>query len=169
MPVSTILVLGLGNELLTDDAVGIRVAERLQGQFQGGVEVRTTSLFGLSLLDELAGREKVLLVDSYLPDDLAPAEIREFDLDSVGNVRAPCPHFVGLAEIREITHALGLGFPREVYVLAIPVSDPLTFSTEMSPEVAARVDEAAERVRGIVQSWLSPDEPSSPSQTVRPL
>jgi hydrogenase maturation protease len=149
--------------------VGIRVAEKLQGEFRAGVEVRTTPLFGLSLLDELAGREKVLLVDSYLPDDPLTAEIREFDLDSVGNVRAPCPHFVGLAEIRELMRSLGFGFPREVCVLAIPVSDPLTFSTEMSPEVVARVEEAAGRARGIVQCWLSSDEKSSPSQTVRSL
>jgi Ni,Fe-hydrogenase maturation factor len=50
--------------------------------------------------------------------------------------------------------ALDMGFPREVSVLAIPVSDPLTFSSEMSPEVEARVDSAAERARSIVEAWI---------------
>ena len=53
VPTAPVLILGLGNELLKDDAVGIRVAERLQGTFPAGVEVRATSLFGLALLDEL--------------------------------------------------------------------------------------------------------------------
>ena len=152
--ISPILVLGLGNDLLKDDAVGIRVAERLQGVFQEEVEVRSTSLFGLSLLDELIGREKVLLIDSYLPEEFVGSEIQERNLDEVGEATAPCPHFVGLGEIREVMRALGLGFPHEVRILAIPVSDPLTFSTEMTPAVAALVDEAASRAREIVGRWI---------------
>jgi hydrogenase maturation protease len=158
-----VLILGLGNELLKDDAVGIRVAERLQGSLPQAVEVRATSLFGLSLLDDLVGREKVLLIDSYLPKDPANAEIREFGLDSLSNAQAPSPHFVGLAEIREVMRSLDLGFPREVRVLAIPVTDPLTFSYEMSPEVEARMDEAAQRARKIVQAWLPESVPTSNS------
>ena len=149
-----ILVLGLGNELLKDDAVGIRVAERLHGAFPGEVEVRSTSLFGLALLDELVGREKVLLIDSYIPEEFAGSEIQERNLDSIGEACSPSPHFVGLGEVRAVMQRLGLGFPREVRILAIPVCDPVTFSTEMTPAVAALVDEAAARARRIVQAWL---------------
>ncbi|HET7840314.1 MAG TPA: hydrogenase maturation protease [Terriglobia bacterium] len=152
--VAPILVLGLGNEILKDDAIGIRVAEKLEGCFPDGVEIRATSLFGLSLLDELIGREKVLIVDSYLPEDSATAEFREITLDSLGRASAPCPHFVGLAEIREVMRSLDLDFPRTVHVLGIPVTDPLTFSNEMSAEVAARLDEAVQRSRAVVERWL---------------
>ncbi len=151
---AAILVLGLGNEILKDDAIGIRVAEKLAGCFPDKVEVRATSLFGLSLLDELIGRERVLIVDSYVPDDPAAAGFREITLDSLGRASAPCPHFVGLAEIREVMRSLDLGFPRAVHILGLPVTDPLTFSNEMSAEVAARLDEAVERARAIVQKWL---------------
>ena len=153
--VPPVLILGLGNELLRDDAVGIRVAERLQGTFPPGVEVRSTSLFGLALLDELIGREKVLLIDSYVPEEFAGAEIQERNLDEVGEARAVCPHFVGLGEVREVMRKLALGFPREVRILAIPVSDPITFSTEMTPALAARLPEAATRARRIVEAWLA--------------
>ena len=53
---SPMLVIGLGNEMLKDDAVGIRVAEELRGRLPADVEVRSTSCFGLSLLDELIDR-----------------------------------------------------------------------------------------------------------------
>jgi hydrogenase maturation protease len=152
--VPPILVLGLGNELLKDDAVGIRVAERLQGTFPPEVEVRATSLFGLALLDELFGRDKVLLIDSYIPEEFIGSEIQERNLDGVGEAQSTSPHFVGLGEVREVMRELGLGFPREVRILAIPVSDPITFSTEMTPAVAAHVAEAATRARQIVEMWL---------------
>jgi len=148
-----LLVLGLGNEMLKDDAVGIRVAERLQGALPENVEVRSTSSFGLSLLDELIDREKVLVIDSYVPEEFVGSEIQECNLDEVGEAVSTSPHFVGLGEIREVMRNLGLGFPHEVHILAIPVSDPTTFSYEMTPAVAARVDEAAARARQIVQSW----------------
>ena len=148
-----ILVLGLGNEMLKDDAVGIRVAEKLQQTFPEEVEVRWTSEFGLALLDELMGRDRVLLIDSYIAQG-AP-EFREYDLDGVGQVNAPCLHFVGIGEIRETMRALELGFPREVRILAIPVEDPTTFSSEMSPQVATRVPGAAEHASRIVRTWLA--------------
>ncbi len=157
-PPGNILVLGLGNELLKDDAVGIRVAETLRESLPSEIDVRSTSLFGLSLLDELIGRDKVLLIDSYLPVDCLGADILELNVDSFGGTQASCPHFVGLAEIREVMRSLDLGFPSEVRILAIPVSDPLTFSTELSSEVAARVGEAAERARRILHTWFAPAE-----------
>ena len=152
-----ILVLGLGNELLKDDAVGIRVAEQLRHVFPQDVEVRWTSEFGLALLDELIGRERVLLIDSYVPQD--KPEFREYNLDSVGQVGAPCPHFVGIGEIRETMRTLEIGFPRDVRILAIPVDDPTTFASQMTPQVAARVPEAAERARRIIQRWLIESKP----------
>lgn len=148
------LVLGLGNEMLRDDAVGIRVAERLQGTFTDKVEVRSTSSFGLSLLDELIDREKVLVIDSYVPEEFVGSEIQECNLDAVGEAGSTSPHFVGLGEVREIMRKLGLRFPHEVHILAIPVSDPITFSYEMSPAVTALVDEAAARAHRIVEAWL---------------
>ena len=115
--------------------------------------MRATSLFGLSLLDELIGRERVLIIDSFLPDDPTTADFREITLDSLGQASAPCPHFVGLAEIREVMRSLDLGFPRTVHILGIPVTDPLTFSNEMSAEVAARLDQAVARARQIINRW----------------
>ena len=148
------LVLGLGNDMLKDDAVGIRVAQKLEGIFPPEVEVRSTSSFGLALLDELIGREKVLVIDSYVPEEFVGSEIQECNLDAVGEAETVSPHFVGLGEIREIMRKLGLTFPREVRILAIPVSDPTTFSYEMTPAVAARVNEAAARAARIVEAWL---------------
>jgi hydrogenase maturation protease len=148
------LVLGLGNDMLKDDAVGIRVADKLRGSFPPEVEVHSTSCFGLSLLDELIDREKALVIDSYVPEKFVGSEIQECNLDEVGDSQSTSPHFVGLGEIREIMRKLGLGFPSKVHILAIPVSDPITFSYEMSPAVTALVDEAAARARRIVDAWL---------------
>lgn len=150
-----ILILGLGNDLLKDDAAGIRVVEKLKGIFPGSVEVRATSRFGLSLMDELLGREKVLLIDSYLPENFPGASIQEWTLDDAGVADAVAPHFAGLAEVCEAMRQVGCDFPSEVRILAVPVLDPITFSEAMNPQVAALIPEAAVRAARIVTEWLS--------------
>ncbi len=150
-----ILVLGLGNDLLKDDAVGIRVAERLAGVFPNEVEVQSTAIFGLALLDSLVDRDKVLLIDSYVPESFDLSRTLEIRLNTIVETRAPCPHFVGLGEILEIMRALEIGFPREVRILAIPVLDPITFSSEMSPRVQAHLGSAVQRARRIVWGWIA--------------
>ncbi|MGA2077399.1 MAG: hydrogenase maturation protease [Terriglobia bacterium] len=154
-PPPPILVLGLGNELLKDDAVGIRVAERLAAVFPDEVEVRSTALFGLALIDELVGRDKVLLIDSYVPENFGLSKIREIRLSAMVEAGAPSPHFVGLGEVIEIMRALEIGFPRQVRILAIPVLDPVTFSSEMSFEVQAHVGKAVQRASRIVWGWIA--------------
>jgi hypothetical protein len=94
------------------------------------------------------------VIDSYVPEEFVGSEIQERNLDSVGEACGVSPHFVGLGEVREVMRKLGLGFPHEVRILAIPVSDPTTFSTQMTPAVAALVDEAAAHARTIVEAWL---------------
>ena len=86
------------------------------------------------------------MIDNYLPERFVGSEIQERNLDAVGEVQSTSPHFVGLGEIREVMRKLGLGFPSEVRILAIPVSYPTTFSYEMTPAVA--------RARRIVEVWL---------------
>jgi hydrogenase maturation protease len=154
-PPPPILVLGLGNDLLKDDAVGIRVAERLAAVFPDEVEVQSTAVFGLALLDSFVDRDKVLLIDSYVPENFGLSTIREISVSAMVEAGAPSPHFVGLGEIIEIMRTLEIGFPRQVRILAIPVLDPVTFSSEMSFEVQAQVGKAVQRASRIVLGWIA--------------
>ena len=49
------LVLGLGNELLSDDGVGILAVRRLKETYKGQADIVETSLHGLALLDLFIG------------------------------------------------------------------------------------------------------------------
>jgi len=166
-PPAPILVLGLGNDLLKDDAVGIRVAERLAGVFPNQVEVQSTALFGLALLDALVDRDKVLLIDSYVPENFGLSKTREIRLSAMVEAGAPCPHFVGLGQILEIMRALEIGFPREVRVLAIPVLDPITFSTEMYSQVQAHLGSAVQSASRIVWEWIAEAQKGNGRDTQR--
>ena len=64
---SHILVLGLGNTILTDDGVGIYVAREIKKKLTyGDVTIQEASLGGLELLDVMTGFKRVILIDAMV-------------------------------------------------------------------------------------------------------
>jgi hydrogenase maturation protease len=150
MPASfpRVLVLGLGNDILTDDAVGLRIVESVRERLAGepDVEIKATAEMGLALLDEIADRESVVLVDSVQTGDAAPGTLHEIDSLDLSRVLTTAPHFLGIGETLALGKMLGLAMPRNVRIFAIEVADPYTLGSTMTPAVAQAVAPAAERV-----------------------
>ena len=72
-----ILVLGIGNILLCDEGVGVRVIEALQTmELPATVEVFDGATAGVDLLDVLADRRKVIVIDAVQADGPCGAVFR---------------------------------------------------------------------------------------------
>src|ERR1035438_4978409 len=56
-------VLGLGNDILADDALGLLVARQVAARFGNQVEVVSSSQTGFHVMDELLGVSRLLVVD----------------------------------------------------------------------------------------------------------
>jgi hydrogenase maturation protease len=143
-----ILVLGLGNDILTDDAVGLRIADAVRERLAGDprIEVRSTTEMGLALLDEIAGRSAVVLVDSVQTGRAPPGQLHEFDAAALAGVASTVPHMLGVGETLALGRMMGLAMPEQVRVFAIEVADPFTLGMEMTPAVEGVVADAAARV-----------------------
>ncbi|MDD2763646.1 MAG: hydrogenase maturation protease [Opitutaceae bacterium] len=143
-----VLVLGLGNDILTDDAVGLRVAQAVREHLAGepGIEVKSTTEMGLALLDEIADRENVVLVDSVQTGRAPPGHIHEINPEDLSRVLGTSPHFLGIGETLALGKLLGLAMPRQVRIFAVEVADPFTLGTSLTPAVAQAVASAVERV-----------------------
>jgi hydrogenase maturation protease len=144
----SVLVLGLGNDILTDDAVGLHVARAVSVLLAGepDIEVKATTEMGLALLDEIAGRESVVLVDAVQTGQVAPGHVHELRPEDLAKVLATSPHFLGVGETITLGTMLGLPMPHHVRIFAIEVKDPFTLGTQMTPAVEQSVSAAAERV-----------------------
>lgn len=149
-----VLVLGLGNDILTDDAVGLQVAAAARAQLadEPRVEVRATTEMGLALLDEISGRAGLVLVDAVQTGRAEPGVVTELDPAALAGALTTVPHFLGLRETLALGSLLGLPMPARVRVVAIEVADPYTLGTELSPAVSAAIGPAADRVAGIARA-----------------
>jgi len=140
------LVLGLGNELAGDDAVGIVAARRVRERVDGEVDVVESSASGLALIELLSGYERAVIIDAIRTGRAPAGTILEMELTEVGRVVAPSLHQAGLAELAAVAERSGIAFPSEATVLAVEVTDPFTLGSPMSPAVQRSVPALVDRV-----------------------
>jgi len=151
-----VLVLGLGNPILTDDGVGIYVARKARSLLAGRpVEIVEASVGGLGVLDLIQGYDALVVVDSMLSEKLQPGEIAELDLDSLMKTQRLGPvHGVNFATVLALGRDLGLPVPEHVEIYVIGVRDVESFGEQCTPEVAAAVHRGAHLVKERVIAYL---------------
>lgn len=143
------LVLGLGNPILKDDAVGIIVAREVERLLAGrmNTEVREASLAGFELLDLLAGFQRAILIDAIKTPNGKPGDIYRLLPDQMPVTdRIAAMHEINLPTALALGRKVGMEMPTEVVTYAIEVEDYRTFGETMSPSVSAAVGIAADRV-----------------------
>ncbi len=152
------LVLGLGNDLLADDAVGILAARELSGRISDQANVVDSSLSGLALLELLVGYQQAIIIDAICTGRAAPGTISRLNHEDLSQVVAPTPHYAGLPELFALARQLELEFPRDIVIFAVEVTDPFTVGGAITPAVRQALPELVEQVQGQVERWL--EEPS---------
>ncbi len=151
-----ILVLGLGNSLMSDDAAGLEAARRVRPACRGlpSVIVAETEEMGLSLLDVMAGYRAVILVDAVCTRRRDVGELWEQTDRDLASVPEFSPHFLGVGEVLSLGRALGMAMPDEVRILGIEVADPWTVGHGLTPKVAAAIPRAATRILAWLQEMM---------------
>jgi hydrogenase maturation protease len=152
VPPCPVLVLGLGNILLRDEGVGVHVATALQQlDLPPGVECVDGATAGLDLLDILAHREKVIVIDA-VDSDHAPGTVLRLTPDDLAPGDAPDTslHDIGLLETLLVARRLDIS-PREVVVLGVR---PFVIDTglELSPQLGALLPRILALVRAEIDS-----------------
>lgn len=152
-----VLVLGLGNELRGDDAVGLLVAQAVRERLSGNaaIEVRASSEMGLALLDEIAGAEALVLVDSIQTGCVPPGHVHEFRGAELGGLRGRSPHVLGVGDTLALGKLLGEAMPCHVTIVAIEVGDTTEFRTGLSPAVAASLPGAIACVERAADAFVA--------------
>ncbi|MGB8364478.1 MAG: hydrogenase maturation protease [Rhizomicrobium sp.] len=146
-----ILVIGLGNPDCADDGIGPRVAHRLAGDDLGGARVIARGGDALALIEDWAGSDTVVLIDAAAVISRA-GRIHRIDLatdELPCNLSLSSTHAFGMADAIGLARTLDM-LPVHVIIYAVEgvCFDP---GAAMSAEVAAAVDEVAERVVGELQ------------------
>jgi hydrogenase maturation protease len=146
------LVIGIGNPILGDDGVGVRVAEELAKLVQDEeITIDEASTSGFSLLDYLLGYEKVIIIDAIMTEEGEPGEIYRLKPEAF----TKSVHLGTSLHDANLPTALELGrrlapeaMPREIVIFAIEVREVHTFTEQMTEQVREAVPQAVKLVLG---------------------
>jgi len=147
-----VVVLGIGNTLLSDEGVGVHAIEALQNRYalSDAVEVVDGGTTGMELLPELANADHLIVVDAVRVGQPPASVVRLTDEQVPAFFKTKLsPHQIGLSDVLAALTFSGEAPGRIVLIGVQPVS--LDLALELSPAVAARLDE----VVGLITAELA--------------
>ncbi|MCP3176015.1 MAG: HyaD/HybD family hydrogenase maturation endopeptidase [Desulfuromonadales bacterium] len=149
-----ILVMGLGNLLMGDDALGVHVVRRLQERYVFPQEVRLVDggTLGLDLLPQLEGVERLLIVDALDMQTAAGTIVRltgeEVPRAFAGKLSV---HQMGLQDLLAVAELQG-HLPPEVVVWGVQVA-AIEPGLELSPAVGRALEQVVDAVADELATW----------------
>lgn len=159
-----LVILGLGNDLLGDDGIGLLVAEALRGCEGPQVSVRTTAQSGLYLLEHLQGFEDAIVVDSVVGDH--PGTLRELQGAELPQVIVPSAHYAGLPEALALARASGLCVPRRLRIFGVEIDVAQRIGSAPSTAVVASLPRILTAVVRAAAEWGYPVHAPSATEVV---
>ena len=140
-----VAIVGVGNILMGDDGVGVRVVERLQQRsLPEGVEVVDAGTAFQDVLPRLAEHDLVIVVDAVRAGG-SPGQVYCFDLgpDNIASSE-PClsVHDVNVVAAARLQMISGVPLP-PIRVLGVEPKDA-AMNLQLSDEVCKRLEEVAD-------------------------
>jgi hydrogenase maturation protease len=166
-----IIVLGIGNPLVRDEGVGIRIIEELMSSYEwpGNVRLIDAGTMGLGILNLFKECDYMLIVDAVdgtglepgtvvrlTPEEIAPNQVRH----SLHDTR-----FVDVLESAEL-----LGYRPEADCVGVQVKELVSVNIGLTPQVEAAVPDAVEAALQILaERGVRPTASSGSSSDARLL
>lgn len=146
VPNLPLLILGVGNILLSDEGVGVRIIEAMKEvTLPDNVELLDGGTGALDLLDVMANRDKVIIIDAVKGGG-EPGAVYRFGPEDI-RMQRQCftsVHQVSLLDTLSMARLAGCS-PSDIVIFGIEPRR-VDWGLELSPKVAAAVPRVIELV-----------------------
>ena len=141
-----ILVLGVGNPVLTDDAVGFRVA-RLIKEAKPELTVIEAAEAGLTLLELIDGYERVIIIDSVKTGHGQPGALHQLTLEQIDpNWNFCSTHGIDIRTSFTLGRKLAYKLPTTLSIYGIEVEDNKNFGEKCTEKVENSLPDIAREI-----------------------
>ena len=148
-----VLILGVGNLLLRDESIGVHIVNQLENEYQfpDGIDLIDGGTAGMELLEFIANREHVIIVDAVLTG-AKPGSVINLKDDEVPALfhNKVSPHQLGISDL---LGALKLTeeSPKNIFLVGIVPND-ITPGLEMSDTVKSQIGLMKTQIIGYLAS-----------------
>ena len=153
------IIIGLGNPILTDDGVGVKVAYELEMRLgkdkPSNLTITEASVGGLRLMELLEGYDRAIIIDAIqTKNGQRPGTVHKMDLDDLRSIsptqHSASAHDTSLVTAMEAGQELGMKLPEDITIFAVEVTNILEFSEQPTPDVALAIPKVTEMVLKII-------------------
>ncbi len=151
-----IKVIGLGSPIMTDDSLGLRVADAIEAMHMDDVDCAQEAIGGLELLPFMRGYSYVLIVDAIQTWQYEPGTILIFDVaDFEETVNTGMPaHDINIATAVKLGRQMdNETMPLQIRFVAMEIADMQTMSEELTPVVAERMPSMIEAAKSVMDGF----------------
>ena len=142
-----ILVMGIGNVLLTDEGIGVRVLKELERKFTfpANVELLDGGTAGIELLRHIRNRDCLIIIDAMKCDQAPGTVVRVEGKDVPAAFRTRIsPHQLGLSDLLAAAMLTG-ELPKNLVLFGIE-PESIDIGLDLTDTVEASVDKLIDAV-----------------------
>lgn len=159
MDKNKILVLGIGNTLLSDEGVGVHVINQLQRETQISPDVSYMDggTLSFTLAQSIESCDQLIVVDASEIKSV-PGTVQVFENEAmdffITNGNKKSVHEVGLVDVMSIAMLAG-NLPKKRALVGIQ-PDSIDWGEQPTAAVQQAIPVACDEVNRIIQSWQQP-------------
>jgi len=154
MDKNKILVLGFGNEILTDDGIAVKLVKHLKNlNTNPQITYDTSWLGGLEILEYFReDYHSVLFIDATKTGKSKPGTIKQYKLDTFEEtLHLSNFHDASFVNVIKLGHKLDYKVPEIIKIISIEIVEDEVFDNNFSKEIEEKYDEIVNSVKEIIQ------------------
>ena len=147
-----ILVLGVGNEILTDDGIGPRLVDEMKS-FLGSdyYDFEKINLGGLEVLEFIKDYREVIIFDAIKTKDGRPGEVYLLTPDDFTETcHLSNFHDVSFLTALKLGEKLDMQLPEIIIIIAVEIVEDTVFGSSLSPRLVEKYNGIIKEVKTIL-------------------
>jgi hydrogenase maturation protease len=142
------LILGIGNNILTDDGIGFRLVGDLRKMISDpDVHFETACCGGLEIIEYIKDFEQVVFIDAIITREGKPGDIYYFiPSDFRETMHLSNLHDISFLTALKLGHTLNMDLPDDLHIIAVEIIEDMIFSEEFTPQLKAKYPEILKKV-----------------------
>lgn len=142
------LILGLGNDILSDDAIGPKLVKRIKYDLSfPNTEFLIAATGGMEIIEMINGYNHVIIIDSIKTKEGKPGDVYYFKPENfLETLHLSSFHDLSFANALKLAEKLEYKLPLQIDIIAIEIVEDLEFSDQFSPPIQVKYEEIFKKV-----------------------
>ena len=149
------IILGIGNEILSDDGIGARIVNDLARQLSDqDLFYEKSATSGLDIIHMIQDYHKLIVIDGIYSANGHPGEVNCYNLENYpSTLHLDTFHDSHFRDVIDLAKKVGISVPGDILIITVEIVDDITFSHKLSPPLEKSYPCTFQEARNIIENF----------------